>query len=49
MGKEIEIVPWKVSPGVTWYRVMAGPFVNRDEASKALEEMKQKGFSIIPP
>lgn len=47
-GKEIDIVPWKVSAGETWYRVMAGPFVNRDEASKALEEMKQKGFSIIP-
>ena len=48
MGKEIEIVPWKVSPTETWYRVMAGPFVNHDEALKALEEMKQKGFSIIP-
>jgi len=48
MGKEIEIVPWKVSAKETWYRVMAGPFVNRDEASKALEEMKQKGFPIIP-
>ena len=48
MGKEIEIVPWKVSAGETWYRVMEGPFVNRDEASKALEEMKRKGFSIFP-
>jgi hypothetical protein len=48
MGKEIEIVPWKVSARETWYRVMAGPFVNIDEASKALEEMKQKGFPIIP-
>jgi general secretion pathway protein A len=48
MGKEIEIIPWNVSPEETWYRVMAGPFVNHDEASKALEEMKQKGFSIIP-
>ena len=48
MGKEIEIVPWNVSPKETWYRVMAGPFVNHDAASKALEEMKQKGFSIIP-
>ena len=48
MGKEIEIVPWKVSPRETWYRVMAGPFVNRDEASKALEEMQRKGFSILP-
>jgi hypothetical protein len=48
MGKEIEIVPWKVSPGETWYRVMAGPFASRDEALKALQEMKQKGFSILP-
>jgi hypothetical protein len=48
MGKEIAIVPWKVSPGETWYRVMAGPFASRDEAAHALEEMKQKGFSINP-
>jgi general secretion pathway protein A len=41
-GKEIEIVPWKVSPGETWYRVMAGPFGNRAEGSKAIEEMKLK-------
>jgi general secretion pathway protein A len=47
-GKEIEIVPRKVSAGETWYRVMAGPFVNRDQALKALEEMKRKGFSILP-
>jgi len=47
-GKEIAIIPFKVSAGETWYRVMAGPFVNRDEAAQALEEMKQKGFSIIP-
>jgi general secretion pathway protein A len=38
-GKEIEIVPWKVSPGVTWYRVMAGPFGDRTEGSKAIAEM----------
>ncbi len=47
-GKETEIVPLKVSSTETWYRVMAGPFANKDEASKALEEMKQKGFSMIP-
>jgi general secretion pathway protein A len=41
-GKEIEIVPWKVSPGETWYRVMAGPFGDRAEGSKAIEEMKLK-------
>ncbi len=38
-GKEIEIVPWKVSPGETWYRVMAGPFGDRTEGSKVIEEM----------
>lgn len=40
-GKEIEIVPWKVSPEETWYRVMAGPF-SRSEGSKAIEEMGLK-------
>ncbi len=38
-GKAIEILPWKVSPGETWYRVMAGPFGNREEGSKAIKEM----------
>ena len=41
-GKEIEIVPWKVSPGETWYRVMAGPFGDRAEGSKAIEKMNLK-------
>jgi general secretion pathway protein A len=41
-GKEIEIVPWKVSPGETWYRVMVGPFGDRAEGSMAIEEMKLK-------
>ncbi len=39
IGKEIEIVPWKVSLGETWYRVMAGPFGNRAEGSKVIEEL----------
>jgi hypothetical protein len=38
-GKEIEIVPWTVSPGETWYRVMTGPFGDRTEGSKIIEEM----------
>jgi type II secretory pathway predicted ATPase ExeA len=38
-GKEIEIVPRKVSPRETWYRVMAGPFGDRTEGSKVIEEM----------
>ena len=45
----MEIVPWKVSPEETWYRVMAGPFATKDEGLKFIEEIKQKGFSIIPP
>lgn len=49
MGKEIEIVPRKVSPEETWYRVMVGPFATKDEGLKFIEETKQKGFFIIPP
>jgi type II secretory pathway predicted ATPase ExeA len=48
MGKEIDIVPRKVSPEETWYRVMAGPFAAKNEGLKFIEEMKQKGLSIIP-
>ena len=47
-GKESEVVTWKISAEEKWYRVMAGPFASREEAAKALEEMKQKGFSLIP-
>jgi general secretion pathway protein A len=46
-GTALEIVPWKVSPGETWYRVMAGPFVNRDEAAQALEEMQRQGLELV--
>jgi hypothetical protein len=40
----LEVVPRKVTPGQTWYRVMAGPFAERDEALKAFEDMKQRGL-----
>jgi general secretion pathway protein A len=43
-GKNVEVVPRKVSRKETWYRVSAGPFVNRDEGLKVLEEMKEKGL-----
>ncbi len=46
--KEIEIVPLKISPAETWYRVMAGPFPAKDNGLKFLEEMKQRGFPILP-
>jgi cell division protein FtsN len=48
IGKEMEIVPRKVSPEQTWYRVMIGSFAAKDEGLKFIEEIKQKGFSIIP-
>ncbi|MCE5264826.1 MAG: AAA family ATPase [Deltaproteobacteria bacterium] len=38
-GKQIEVVPWKVSPQETWYRVMAGPFRDRAEGSKAIADL----------
>jgi general secretion pathway protein A len=40
----LEVVPRKITPRETWYRVMAGPFAERDEALKAVEEMRQKGI-----
>jgi phage tail protein X len=48
IGKEIAIAHWKISPGETWYRVMVGPFATKDEGLKFIEEIKKKGFSIIP-
>jgi general secretion pathway protein A len=41
-GKRMEIAPLKVSQKETWYRVLAGPFVSRDEGLIAIEELKQK-------
>ncbi len=49
IGKEVEIIPRKVSPAETWYRVMAGSFATKDEGLKFIEKIKQKGFPIIPP
>jgi general secretion pathway protein A len=43
-GKNIEIVPKKVSQTITWYRVTAGPFESKDEGLKAVEELKKKGL-----
>jgi type II secretory pathway predicted ATPase ExeA len=47
-AQDITIVSWKISTGETWYRVMAGPYIGRQEALSAIGEIKQKGFSIIP-
>jgi hypothetical protein len=43
-GKKMEIVPRKVSQTGMWYRVLAGPFMSKNEGLKAIEELKRKGL-----
>ena len=43
-GKELEVVPRRVSPGETWYRVLAGPFASQEEALQSIRFLKQKGL-----
>jgi phage tail protein X len=42
--KEIEILPRKISPKETWYRVVVGRFDNEDEALKVISLLKEKGL-----
>jgi len=42
--KKIEVIPRKVSPGNTWYRVVIGRFDNRDEALKMIRHLKGRGL-----
>ena len=41
-GKIIEIVPRKVSPHETWYRVVVGPFGHKDECLKTVDQLREK-------
>ena len=43
-GKEIEILPRKVSPKDTWYRIVVGEFNDKDEALKITGLLKEKGL-----
>jgi LysM repeat protein len=43
-GKAIEIFPRKVSPQDTWYRVVAGPFGNKEECLEVIDQFKEKGL-----
>lgn len=43
-GKKIEILPRKVSPRETWYRVMIGKFDNKNEVSKTISLLRRKGL-----
>jgi general secretion pathway protein A len=42
--KEIEVIPRKISPGDTWYRVVIGRFDSRDEALKMIRLLKGRGL-----
>jgi hypothetical protein len=41
-GKEIEVIPRKVSPKETWYRLVAGRFETREEALKTIQALREK-------
>ena len=43
-GKKIEILPRKVSPRETWYRVVIEKFENKDEALKTISLLRRKGL-----
>jgi len=43
-GKKIEILPRKVSPRETWYRVMIGKFDDKEEVSKTISFLRRKGL-----
>ncbi len=45
-AKDIEIVPWQITPQNTWYRVMTGPFTHPEAALSAVSDMQHKGFSF---
>ncbi|RPH51988.1 MAG: hypothetical protein EHM85_04440 [Desulfobacteraceae bacterium] len=41
---EIEIIPLKVSPDETWFRVMAGPFTNKENCLMTIQAFRQRGL-----
>jgi general secretion pathway protein A len=43
-GREIEVIPWKVSPWETWLRVMVGKFDTREEGLKTIQILREKGL-----
>ena len=43
-GKKIEVIPRKVSPDTTWYRLVAGNFESREEIMRALQDLKKKNL-----
>jgi hypothetical protein len=43
-GKNIEILPRKVSPKETWYRVTIGKFETKNEVLKTISLLRRKGL-----
>ena len=43
-GKEVNIIPIKVSPRDTWYRVMLEKFDTKEESLETIKVLKQKGL-----
>jgi hypothetical protein len=43
-GKEIEIIPRRVSPQDTWYRINVGTFDNQGEALITIHLLRGKGY-----
>lgn len=43
-GREVKIVPRKVSPRETWYRVVVGPFSNKEECLKVIDQLEERGL-----
>jgi len=43
-GKELNIIPIKVSPRDIWHRVMLGKFNTKEESLETIEVLKQKGL-----
>lgn len=43
-GKSFQIIPRKVSPQHTWFRVLAGEFATRQESLKAIQTLRQQGL-----
>jgi type II secretory pathway predicted ATPase ExeA len=46
-GRRLEIIPLRVSPGETWYRVLAGKFDDRGDCLKVVATLKEKALLPI--
>ena len=45
-GKKLQVIPRRVSPQQTWYRIVAGNFANKEEGLEAIRMLKRKG--VLP-